>query len=176
MKDVAADPAPPRLLSLAGNGGEQHPDIQGCALMSPLERAIELARAGASDLWAARRGYTASSLEPAVARAYDLAGHAGRSGMSGESAREIAWRMRDPQAQHLVYQSIQEAALALQDFLFAHQNRLVAGRVLEGTAATRPLPVWSLHGGTVERRSSRSVDVDIDLGEPLHIGHGPVPL
>src|SRR5437660_10383151 len=82
MKDVAADPAPPRLLSLAGNGGEQHPDIQGCALMSPLERAIELARAGASDLWAARRGYTASSLEPAVARAYDLAGHAGRSGMS----------------------------------------------------------------------------------------------
>jgi len=144
--------------------------------MSPLERAIELARADASDLWAARRGYTASSLEPAVARAYDLAAHAGRSGMSGESAKEIAWRMRDQQAQHLVYQSIEEAALALQDFLFAHQNRVATGRVLDVTATTRLLPVWSLHGGTVERRSSRRVAVDVDLGEPLHIGHGPLPL
>jgi hypothetical protein len=176
LKEVAGTPAPPRLLSLAGNGDEQQPGIQGSALVSPLERAIELARADASDLWAARRGYTASSLEPAVARAYYLAGHAGRSGLWGPSAREIALRMRDPQVQHLVYQSIEEAALALQDFLFAHQNRLVTGRMLEGTAATRPLRVWSLRGGTIERRSSRRVDVDVHLGEPLHIGHGPVPL
>jgi len=145
------------LLSLAGNGGEQQAGIQSSALLSPLERAIELARAEASDLWAARRGYAASSLEPVVGRAY-------------------AWRLRDPQATHLVYQSIEEAALALQDFLFAHQNRLATGLVLEGTAATRPLGVWSLHGGTVQRWSSRRVEVDVDLDEPLHIGHGPVPL
>jgi hypothetical protein len=153
-----------RLVCLPGNGGEQHPGAHGSPLTSPLDRAIELARADASDRWAARRGYTARSLEPPVARAYDLA------------AREIAWRLRAPLTQHLVYLSIEEAALALQDFLFAHQNRLATGRVLEGTAATRPLKVWRLHGGTVERRSSRRVDVDVDLGEPLHIGHGPVPL
>jgi hypothetical protein len=177
MKDLAANPAPARLRCLTGTGGGQLLEgIQACELVSPLERAIELARADASDRWAARRGYAASSLEPAVARAYDLAGHAGRSGMSGEAAQEITWRRRDPQAQHLVYESIEEAALALQDFLFAHQNRLVTGRVLEGTASTRPLPVWRLHGGTVERRSSRRVDVDLALGETLRVGHGPVPL
>jgi hypothetical protein len=141
--------------------------------MPPLERAIELARANASDLWAARRGYTACSLRPVVARAYDLRGDAGRRGMTGQ---EVAWRLRNPQAQHLVYESIEEAALALQDFLFANQNRLAWGRVLEGTAPTRPLPVWRLRAGTVERGASRCVDLDVDLGQTLLVGHGPVPL
>jgi hypothetical protein len=177
MKDVSARVAAPHLRSLAGSGGEPHlAGMQASPLLSPLERAIELARANASDLWAARRGYTACSLEPAVARAYDLADHVGRRGVRGESAREISWRMRDLQAQHVVYESIEEAALALQDFLFAHQNQLVMGRVLEGTATTRPLPVWRLHGGAVERGSSRLVDVDVDLGETLQVGYGPVPL
>jgi hypothetical protein len=126
-------------------------------LPSPLERAIELARANSSDRWAARRGYTACSLEPVVAHAY-------------------GWGLRGSQAEQLVYESIEEAALALQDFLFAHQNRLVSGCVLEGTARTRPLPVWRFHGGTLERGSSRLVDVDVDLGETLQVGHGPVPL
>jgi hypothetical protein len=163
MKDVGAGQSHPRLVCIAGNGDEQLlPGNQASLLMSPLERAIELARADASDLWAARRGYTASSLEPEVARAYDLARRARRSGV--------------PRAQHLVYESIEEAALAVQDFLFAHQIRLVPGRVLEGTASTRPLPVWRLHGGTVERRWSRHVDVDVHLRETLQVTHGPVPL
>jgi hypothetical protein len=94
-----------------------------------------------------------------------------------ESIREIIRGRRGPQAPHLVYESIEQAALALQDFLFANQNRLVRGRVLDGTAATRPLHVWKLHGGdTVERGSSRRVDVDVDLGQTLQVGHGPVPL
>jgi hypothetical protein len=75
-----------------------------------------------------------------------------------------------------VYESIEEAALALQDFLFANQNQLVSGRVLAGTAATRPLHVWQLQGGTAERGSSRRVDVDVDLGQTLQVWHGPVPL
>jgi hypothetical protein len=161
MKDVAANAAHRHLRSLAGHGGETPlAGMRASPVLSPLERAVELARANASDLWAARRGYTACSLEPVVARAY----------------REIIWRMRDPQGLHLVYESIEEAALALQDFLFAHQNRLVLGRGLEGTATTRPLPVWRLHGSTVERGSSRCVDVDVDFGQTLHVGHGPVPL
>jgi hypothetical protein len=176
MKDRAANSAPPYLRSLTGNGGGTGAGLTQGTLLSPLERAIERARADASDLWAARRGYTACSLEPVVARAYDLAGHGGRRSMSGESASEVVWRMRDPQSQHLVYESIQEAALALQDFLFAHRNRLAMGRVLEGTAATRPLPVWRLQGGTAERGSSRWVDVDVDVRETLQVGHGPVPL
>jgi hypothetical protein len=144
--------------------------------MPPLERAIELARANASDLWAARSGYTACSLQPIVARAYDLASYARRRGITGQSATPVAWRRRGPQAQHFVYESIEEAALALQDFLFANQNRLVRGRVLDGPAATRPLPVWRLQDGTVERGSSRRVDLDVDLGQTLLVGHGPVPL
>lgn len=176
MKDVAARPGSRRLRSVPGAGGvgalagrETRPFV------SPLERALELARANASDLWAARRGYTARSLQPAVARAYDLAPHAGRRGMP-EPVREITRCRQGPQAQHLVYESIEEAALALQDFLFANQNRLVRGRVLVGTAATRPLYVWKLHGDTAERGSSRRVDVDVDLGQTLQVWHGPVPL
>jgi len=93
-----------------------------------------------------------------------------------EPVREITRCRQGPQAQHLVYESIEEAALALQDFLFANQNRLVRGRVLVGTAATRPLYVWKLHGDTAERGSSRRVDVDVDLGQTLQVWHGPVPL
>ena len=177
MKDVAAKPASRHLRSLAGDGGMGPlASTQARSLVLPLERVLELARANASDRWAARRGYTASSLQPVVARAYDLAGHAGRCRMSGEFARKFTWCMRDPRAQHLVYESIEGAALALQDFLFANQNRLVKGRLLDGTAATRPLPVWRLHAGTVERATSCRVDLDVDLGQTLDIGHGPVPL
>ena len=93
-----------------------------------------------------------------------------------ESIREITRCRRGSQAQYLVYESIEQAALALQDFLFANQNRLVRGRVLDGTAATRPLHVWKLHGDTIERGSSRRVDVDVDLRQTLQVGHGPVPL
>lgn len=177
MKDVAARPGSPRLRSLAGAGGVGTlAGRETRTVVAPLDRALELARANASDLWAARRGYTARSLQPAVARAYDLARRAGRRGMP-ESIREIIRGRRGPQAPHLVYESIEQAALALQDFLFANQNRLVRGRVLDGTAATRPLHVWKLHGGdTVERGSSRRVDVDVDLGQTLQVGHGPVPL
>jgi hypothetical protein len=114
-------------------------------------------------------------LQLAVARAYEVARQAGRRGMPG-SVTDITSRRRGPRAQHLVYESVEEAALALQDFLFANQNRLVAGRVVHGTAATRPLPVWKLHGDTVERGSSRRVDLDIDLGQTLKVAHGPVPL
>ena len=49
-------------------------------------------------------------------------------------------------------------------------------RLLDGTAATRPLPAWRLHAGTVERATSCRVDLDVDLGQTLDIGHGPVPL
>ena len=177
MKHAAAKPASFHLRSLTGDGGTRlRTGMQAGPGTPPLERAIELARADASDLWAARRGYTAWSLQPVVARAYDLAGHAGRCRMSGEFARKFTWCMRDPRAQHLVYESIEGAALALQDFLFANQNRLVKGRVLDGTAATRSLPVWRLHAGTVERATSCRVDLDVDLGQTLDIGHGPVPL
>ena len=177
MKDVAAKPASRHLRSVAGDGGMGPlASTQARSLVLPLERALELARANASDRWAARRGYTAWSLQPVVARAYDLAGHAGRCRMSGEFARKFTWCMRDPRAQHLVYESIEGAALALQDFLFANRNRLASGRVLDGTAATRPLPVWRLHGGTVERATSRRVDLDVDLGPILDVGQGPVPL
>ena len=176
MKDVAARPASPHLRSVAGSGGVGAlAGREARTLVSPLERALELARANASDLWAARRGYTARSLQPAVARAYEVARQAGRRGMPG-SVTDITSRRRGPRAQHLAYQSVEEAALALQDFLFANQNRLVTGRVLHGTAATRPLPVWKLHGDTVERGSSRRVDLDVDLGETLKVSHGPVPL
>ena len=176
MKDMAAKPASRHLRSVAGDGGMGPlADTQARPLVLPLERALELARANASDRWAARRGYTAGSLQPAVARAYDLARHAGRRGIS-ESVREINRCRRRPQAQHLVYESIEEAALALQDFLFANRNRLASGRVLDGTAATRPLPVWRLHGSTVERATSRRVDLDVDLGPILDVGQGPVPL
>jgi len=48
--------------------------------------------------------------------------------------------------------------------------------VLDGTAATRPLQVWKLHDDTVERGSSRRVDLDVDLRQTLQVGHGPVPL
>jgi hypothetical protein len=92
------------------------------------------------------------------------------------SVTEITSRRRGLRAQHLVYESVEEAALALQDFLFANQNRLVRGRMLKGTAATRPLPVWTLHGETAERGSSRRVDLDVDLGQTLKVVHGPVPL
>ena len=135
MKDVAAKPASRHLRSLAGDGGMGPlASTQARSLVLPLERALELARANASDRWAARRGYTAFSLQPVVARAYELAG---RCRMSGEFARKFTWCMRDARAQHLVYESIEGAALALQDFLFANQNRLVKGRLLDGTAATR---------------------------------------
>ena len=177
MKDVAVRPGSPRLRSVAGAGGVGTlAGRETRTVVSPLDRALELARANASDLWAARRGYTARSLQPAVARAYDLARRAGRHGMP-ESIREITRCRRGPHAQHLVYESIEQAALAVQDFLFANQNRIVRGRMLDGTAATRPLHVWKLHGGdTVERGSSRRVDIDVDLGQPLQVGHGPVPL
>ena len=176
MNDVTATSASRHLRSLAGVGGVGAlAGREARTVASPLERALELARANASDLWAARRGYTARSLQPAVARAFDLARHAGRGGMP-ESIREITSCRRGRQAEHLVYESIEEAALALQDFLFANQNRLVRGHVLDGTAATRPLQVWKLHGDTVERGSSRRVDLDVDLGQTLQVGHGPVPL
>lgn len=175
MKDVAARPASPHLRSVAGSGGVGAvAGREPCTPVSPLERALELARANASDLWAARRGYTACSLQPVVARAYEVARRARRRGMPG-SVRDITSRRRGPRAQHLVYESVEEAALALQDFLFANQNRLVRGRV-EGTAATRPLPVWKLQGETAERGSSRRVDLDIDLGDIVKVSHGPVPL
>ncbi|HEY2666347.1 MAG TPA: hypothetical protein VGK51_05880, partial [Actinomycetota bacterium] len=139
MKDVAARPASPHLRSVDGAGGfGGRAGEEACPAVSPLERALELARARASDLWAARRGYTASSLQPAVAHARDVARHPGRRGMSG-SVTEITALRRAPQ--YLVYESVEEAALALQDFLFANQNRLAGGRVLNGTAATRPLQV-----------------------------------
>jgi hypothetical protein len=115
-------------------------------------------------------------LEPVVAHAYEHAGHRGRRRITRRSARKIICRRRDARAQHLVYESIGGAALALQDFLFANQNRLARGRFLEGTAATRPLPVWRLHGDGVERGSSRRVDLDVDLGHILQVGRGPVPL
>jgi hypothetical protein len=140
-----------------------------------MERVVELARANASDAWAERRGYTARSLEALVAETYDAAGLAGFDA-GGRSAEEVAWSMRGTHPLHLVYESIGEAALALQDFLFANQNRLAKGRLLGGITATRPLPVWRLEGDTVDRGSSRLVDVDIDLGETLCLGHGPVPL
>ena len=176
MKHAAAKPASFHLRSLTGDGGTRlRTGMQAGPGTPPLERAIELARADASDLWAARRGYTARSLQPALARACDLAPHAERRGMP-QSIREITRCRRGPHAQHLVYESIEEAALALQDFLFANQNRLVRGRVLDGTAATRPLQVWKLDGDTAERGSSRRVDLDVDLGQTLQVGHGPVPL
>ncbi|HEX9314478.1 MAG TPA: hypothetical protein VGA71_03565 [Actinomycetota bacterium] len=176
MNDVAARPVRPQLRSVAGAGGVGAlAGGETRTVVSPLERALERARANASDLWAARRGYTARSLQPALARACDLAPHAERRGMP-QSIREITRGRRGPHAQHLVYESIEEAALALQDFLFANQNRLVRGRVLDGTAATRPLQVWKLDGDTAERGSSRRVDLDVDLGQTLQVGHGPVPL
>ena len=176
MNDVTATSASRHLRSLAGVGGVGAlAGREARTVASPLERALELARANASDLWAARRGYTARSLQPALARACDLAPHAERRGMP-QSIREITRGRRGPHAQHLVYESIEEAALALQDFLFANQNRLVRGRVLDGTAATRPLQVWKLDGDTAERGSSRRVDLDVDLGQTLQVGHGPVPL
>lgn len=141
-----------------------------------MERVIEVARARASDAWAARRGYTARSLEPVVARAYDAAGIAGHFGAKSTSAEEVAWVMHDAKPPHIRYESIEQAALALQDFLFANQNRLAKGRLLAGVTATRPLPVWRLCGETVDRGSSRLVDVDVDLGDTLGLGHGPVPL
>ena len=103
MKDVAARPGSPRLRSVAGAGGVGAlAGREARTVVSPLERALELARANASDLWAARRGYTAWSLQPVVARAYDLAGHAGRCRMSGEFARKFTWCMRDPRAQQVI--------------------------------------------------------------------------
>lgn len=122
-----------------------------------VERVVELARAHASDAWAERRGYTARSLQPVVAEAY-------------------AWSMEGTEPSHLIYESIEEAALALQDFLYANQNRLARGRLLGGVAATRPLPVWRVQGDITDRGSSRLVDVDVDLGDTLNLGHGPVPL
>ncbi|HEY2668009.1 MAG TPA: hypothetical protein VGK51_14340, partial [Actinomycetota bacterium] len=77
--------------------------------------------------------------------------------------------------QYLVYESVEEAALALQDFLFANQNRLAGGRVLNGTAATRPLQVSRLQGDTVEQGSSRRVDLEVGLGQLLKVAYGPVP-
>jgi len=151
--------------------------MTGLLLTGPrIERIVELARANASDAWAARRGYTARLLEPIVAAAYDATGFVGHFDAKGKSAAEVAWGIQGTHCDHLVYESIEQAAFALQDFLFANQNRLVRGRLLGGITPTRPLSVWKLHDGRVNRCSSRLVDIDVDLGSTLCLGHGPVPL
>ncbi|HYR63162.1 MAG TPA: hypothetical protein VET24_11105 [Actinomycetota bacterium] len=177
MKDITAGPAQDqRSLPGSADPGDGCPAVmQEPQPVAPIERVIEVARARASDAWAERRGFTARSLEPVVARGNDAAVHVGCPGVQGLSAQEVAGSMRGRHHDHTVYESIEEAALALQDFLFAHQNRLARGRKLGGCATTRPLPVWRLHRGSVDQGSSRRVEIDLDLGETLYLGRGPVP-